>query len=294
MIYQTGQAFRRALETRLLTQSTQEGVSLVRLRKMVAFDRFLARLLAAQVEHWMLKGGLALQLRLGSRARTTKDIDISLDLARQNVGLVLTVAAAQDLGDWFHFNVRQNPDLLPGPADSNWRFSVTSLVDGRVFESFHIDVGLADSILEPADVLTTPPLLTFAGIAPLTVPVYPLSQHLAEKVHAYIRPQPGGENTRVKDLVDMLLIADVGMVAAPALRAAIQATFTARGSKEPPTALPDPPATWATRYRSMAQDCGLAATTLAQGMREVRAFLDPVLSDTTQGTWQPQQRIWLE
>ena len=71
MIYQTGQAFRRALETRLLTQSTQDGVPLVRLRKMVAFDRFLARLLAAQPDHWLLKGGLALQLRLGRRARTT-------------------------------------------------------------------------------------------------------------------------------------------------------------------------------------------------------------------------------
>ena len=39
MIYQTGRAFRRALEARLLAQSTQSRTSLVRLRKMVAFDR---------------------------------------------------------------------------------------------------------------------------------------------------------------------------------------------------------------------------------------------------------------
>jgi hypothetical protein len=125
-----------------------------------------------------------LQLRLGSRARTTKDIDISLELSRQNVGLALTVAAAGDLGDWFSFLVRQDPDPLPGLAGGGWRFAVTGLVDGRLFESFRIDVGLADPVLEPADALTTPPLLAFAGLAPLTVPCYPLSQHLAEKVHA--------------------------------------------------------------------------------------------------------------
>ena len=43
MNYQTGQAFRRALEARLLNQSSQGAVSLVRLRKLVAFDRFMAR-----------------------------------------------------------------------------------------------------------------------------------------------------------------------------------------------------------------------------------------------------------
>ena len=90
MSYQTGQAFRRALEARLLNQSIQGAVSLVRLRKLVAFDRFLARLLAVRPDGWMLKGGLALQLRLGQRARTTKDIDVLLRLPRPEIGPTLT------------------------------------------------------------------------------------------------------------------------------------------------------------------------------------------------------------
>ncbi len=44
---QNGGAFRRALEDRLRAQSLQSGVASVRLRKVVAFDRFLARLLLA-------------------------------------------------------------------------------------------------------------------------------------------------------------------------------------------------------------------------------------------------------
>ena len=61
MKYANSSAFRRALEDRLRAQSLKTGAPFVRLRKMVAFDRLLARLIAAQADAWVLKGGLALQ-----------------------------------------------------------------------------------------------------------------------------------------------------------------------------------------------------------------------------------------
>lgn len=42
--YGTGLAFRTALEERLKRVAHEEGVDLQRLRRQVAFDRFLARL----------------------------------------------------------------------------------------------------------------------------------------------------------------------------------------------------------------------------------------------------------
>jgi hypothetical protein len=48
MAYDSGASFRRALEDRLRSQSLQTGAPLVRLRKMVAFDRFLVRLVQDQ------------------------------------------------------------------------------------------------------------------------------------------------------------------------------------------------------------------------------------------------------
>lgn len=45
---------------------------------MAAFERVLARLVADQPQSWLLKGGLALQWRLGERARTAQDLDILL------------------------------------------------------------------------------------------------------------------------------------------------------------------------------------------------------------------------
>ena len=81
MTYQTAAAFRRVLETRLVAGSARTGTPLVRLRKLVTFDRFLARLTQAQPHAWLLKGGLALQLRMSEHARTTQDVDVLHDPA---------------------------------------------------------------------------------------------------------------------------------------------------------------------------------------------------------------------
>src|SRR5690242_19792157 len=180
MKYASGAAFRRALEDRLRTMSLSSGLPVVRLRKLVAFDRFLARLVADQPGHWLLKGGLALQFRLGSRARTTKDIDLLLTAPPPSLDLhqVLVSSALLDLSDWFQFQVAQ------AAHETDLRYPVQSTVDGRLFETFHLDVGYGDPVLDAPERLSGPPLLEFAGIEPAVVPCYPLTQQIAEKVHA--------------------------------------------------------------------------------------------------------------
>ncbi len=138
MTYQSGAAFRRALEDRLLAESQQARVPLVRLRKMVAFDRFLARLVRAHPDHWLLKGGLALQLRLGLRARTTLDVDVLLLTPSTQLHQMLVHAARLDLKDWFEFTVRATPAQLPGAGETGKRFALIALLDGRTFEAFHL------------------------------------------------------------------------------------------------------------------------------------------------------------
>jgi hypothetical protein len=57
--YDTPQALRMALEQRLLTRSTDTGVSLDRLRRQVLFQRIMARLEAAEPGRWVLKGAIS-------------------------------------------------------------------------------------------------------------------------------------------------------------------------------------------------------------------------------------------
>lgn len=72
MTYRTPQALRMALEQRLLSRSNESGVGLDRLRRRVLFERIVARLESAEPGRWVLKGGMALEVRLQDDARLTK------------------------------------------------------------------------------------------------------------------------------------------------------------------------------------------------------------------------------
>src|SRR5882672_6927476 len=105
MTYATPAALRVALEQRLLNQSNDSGISLDRLRRRIVFERVVARLEAADPGRWVLKGGMALEVRLRDQARLTKDIDLGLrdtieDGAELHERLVVALAA-DPFGDGF-------------------------------------------------------------------------------------------------------------------------------------------------------------------------------------------------
>ena len=291
MNYRSGSAFRRALEERLNAQTKTAGLPLVRLRKMVAFDRFLARLVYAQPDAWALKGGLALQLRLGGRSRTTKDIDLlSFAMADQVLSL-LREAASLDLGDWFAFEVSE-PARVPHPDQDGLRYAIQTLLDGRTFEAFHVDIGIGDAVVEPLEYLTITDLLSFAALSPTRVPSYPVTQQLAEKLHAYTRTRKSGESSRVKDLVDILLLAELQPLSGVRLQQAIQATFLTEGTHLIPASVPPPPGKWESEFRRLASDIGLTPVVLDQAYRLVQAFLDPVLAGEPPVEWDPTSKLW--
>lgn len=163
MRYQTAAAFRRALEDRLKERSRRDGALLARLRKQVAFDRLLARLLRVAPDQWALKGGFALQLRMAGRARTTRDIDLAWQVQEDELLERLIEATIQDLGDFFSFQVERttaDPDRMGGAH----RFRVQASLAGRLFETFLMDVGEGDGVtVSQPEALTTPDLLAFAG-----------------------------------------------------------------------------------------------------------------------------------
>ncbi len=72
--------FRTALEERLRQRARETREPLVRLRKRLVFERCMSRLQQRQDSPWILKGGFALELRMGNRARMTKDLDLGADL----------------------------------------------------------------------------------------------------------------------------------------------------------------------------------------------------------------------
>lgn len=241
---------------------------------------------------WVLKGGFALDLRLEDRARSTKDIDLAWHADQDELLDVLIDAAVHDAGDFFTFTVERTDDR-PERFGGAHRFRVSASLAGRPFETFVLDVGHTDDVVG-AEILTTPDLLAFAGIAPVAVPAIPIVVQVAEKLHAYSRVYEGGRvSSRAKDLVDLALIASLFAIDADELRHAIETTFAARGTQESPRAVPPPPAPWQTPFRQLATT-GLDGD-LDTGHHTVAAMLDPIFDHHVQdGMWNPEARRWTD
>jgi hypothetical protein len=173
--YASGAAFRAALDQRLKDRADETGIGLVRLRKAVAFDRFLARLKEVAPGRWVVKGALALDFRLGAVTRTTKDIDLGRLDDEEATTQDFVAAQALDLGDYFSFVVERTPALDDAGDFSAVRYRGRAELAGRRFEEFPIDVSFSDPLGWRPDRLPGTDLLAFAGIEQTELPVLPLA-----------------------------------------------------------------------------------------------------------------------
>lgn len=276
MRYETPTAFRAALEARLRAQATGGHASLVRLRKLVVFDRLLARLLAVAPERWIMKGGLALDYRYGEKARTTVDLDLATRERFDRMDEIMTAVQRTDLNDMFAFSIRTS-SALRITEGSAVRYRILATLDDRKFEEVAVDVGFSEKPISDSDIVRGPALLEFAGIPAIEVPAVSLNVHVAEKLHAYARQfHDGRPNTRIKDLIDLNLIPSLSRFEATPLRLAVVEVFDGRAGADVPTRLPQPPSIWRTSYPKLALEVGLDPD-LRAGHARAAAFLDPVL-----------------
>jgi hypothetical protein len=154
--YQTASGMRTALEERLNRTAKDKGLDIMRLRRHVAFDRFLSRLFSGKTGDLILKGGYALELRL-ENARTTKDIDISFKGDLGGIWTDQTSAdpkALQDFlqkfvtldsGDFMEFTIGNAVLDLENAPYGGYRFPIEARMAGRIFIKFEIDVAAGDA-----------------------------------------------------------------------------------------------------------------------------------------------------
>ena len=156
--YKDAASFAQALKNRLVSIAKQKNIDLERLRKQVAFDRFLARIFGGDDrQHWFLKGGYAMELRFHSAARTTKDVDITIpDMSWSEEGrsrLLDTIRERlqelcfRKVDDWFGFTVGAPIMDLDTAPYGGGRFPVEVSLAAKKFTSFHLDVGVGDAVI---------------------------------------------------------------------------------------------------------------------------------------------------
>ena len=289
--YRSPEALKRALEARL-----GQGRALVSSRRLVVFERFLARVTQVFGHAVILKGGLALELRMG-RARTTRDVDLRVQGSPEAVLGKLQEAGRLDLADHMRFEIKPGRALeAEGMPYGGYRFRTECQLGGRLFgQPFLVDVAFAEPFFGEPDELVGHDWLGFAGISAPRLRLYPVEAHIAEKLHAYSLPR-SRTNTRVKDLPDLALLGTLKSLQGRTLRAAFEQTFRLRGTHPVPPSLPDPPAEpearWEPVYAAMAHENDLPWRSLPEVVAAVRAFLDPVLQERPVSHWSPGRWTW--
>lgn len=292
--YTSPTAFKQALEQRL-RDASMSGKDFARRRQRLVFERYLARVEGLLGDAVVLKGGLVLELRM-DRARTTKDIDLRVVGPPDDILEKLQQAGQVPLGEFMTFEVQPDPQHPTIQSEAlkyeGLRYRVTCRLAGKLYgEAFGVDVAFADPIVGEPDVLTAPDILAFAGIAPPTLRVYPIESHVAEKLHAYTMPRER-ENSRVRDLPDLALLATLREIESARLIGAFAQTFSHRGTHATPSVLPDPPMSWTEVYRGMATENALQWSTLDEVTAAARAFLDPMLAGDVDAIWEPAVWAW--
>lgn len=266
--YDNSESFRQALQARLRNVAADRGVSVQDLQLRFLMERLLARLFHEPTPPWILKGGFAMELRYRPRARTTRDIDLTVSDANESplddridaIREKIQEAAAIELGDHLDFRVGSARGELPGAPAGGARFPIDALIAGRTFGRFHLDVGFGDPISGDPEELVGDDLLAFAGIAPARALAIPKPQQFAEKLHAYTYRWTDRDNTRVKDLVDLVLFIERGELDQATVVTAVHETFARRGTHPVPDTLDPPPPSWTDEFPPMAEQAGLTTT----------------------------------
>lgn len=153
--------------------------------------------------------------------------------------------------------VRLRDDAYGRPA---WRFPVDCRLAGQLFAKLKLDVVARPEEIGGVEWHVLPDDLAFAQIPTRSVWVADLRQQYAEKLHALTRLYESGESSRVRDLIDLVLLVEDGVPADAALVRRVRHVFAVRQTHSVPEDLPPPPSAWTARYAPMAAEIGLVVT----------------------------------
>lgn len=284
MTYETPAAFRMALEQRLLSRSNATEIALDRLRRRVVFERIVTRLQHAEPGVWVLKGGMALEVRLREHARLTKDMDLGLrdevpDAEELRERLVR--ALGEDSGrDRFALAVGPpRPMLEDGSGLPTWRVKIAAELAGKPFGRIQLDVSPRVAELSRTDLIQLPNSLEFADVLTPQIEIIDIHRHAAEKYHAMLKDFGDRENSRVRDLVDLVILREHELLEPQDLASEVRKVCQQRDGSGPPPSLPDPPESWHLKYERQAAELDLDTASFPAAVEIVVALWAEMFPD---------------
>lgn len=217
----------------------------------------------------LLKGGVAIELRLGIKARATKDVDFvshgPLDALLEG----LDEAFAEPYSG-FSFE-RGQPE--PIRETGSYRFDVKIYYGEKrqSWQTLQVEVSLSE--IDPSESEEVPAIgIDDLGLrGPTSVLCLSLRYQIAQKIHACTERFDGDENDRSRDLIDLILLCDA-VEDLDAVNEACVTTFERRDRHSWPPELAIEPS-WPETYAAEAKRCEFGVATVEEAADLVRAFI---------------------
>lgn len=217
----------------------------------------------------LLKGGVAMELRLGIKARTTKDVDFvfhgSLDALIEDLD-----EAFAEPHSGFSFE-RGEPESIRDTG--SYRFDV-KLYYGEKRQSWQtVQIEVSPAEIDPLESDEVPAIgIDDLGLeGPSSVLCLSLRYQIAQKIHACTQRFDGDENDRSRDLIDLILLRDL-VEDLGAVREACVTTFERRSKHAWPPDL-SVEASWPETYAEEAIEYEFHVPTVEEAAELVRTFI---------------------
>lgn len=257
--------------------ASQHDLVQKRVRAWISYMILASKLEACALDQgatFVIKGGVALEMRLRDRARATEDLDlIFTDPNTDDMVSALRDALRGSFQD-FTFRVKGAPHPMGG---GTVRLEVALEYRERGWGTVQVDLSPRENHELEQERVSAIRIGFFGLEATEDLPCLSIRYHLAHKIHGMT--EPGTEedpNLRVRDLVDLFLLrALAGDTAWTRIREACVEVFEARGKHAWP---PDfsPPDFWKGEFESVAERLGLPITTFERAVDEARTYIKDI------------------
>jgi Nucleotidyl transferase AbiEii toxin, Type IV TA system len=260
----------RHLEQLVSHYGRSTGVAPERVRRWVSVMVLLGalgRVGEQETPRFLLKGGIAIELRLRHLARATKDVDLIFFGEPEALEDDLDEALAQPYAG---FAFQRHPAAAFGDGRFR-RVEIRLFYRDRSWATLKLEVAQRESEQIDAEVVEAIPLDEFGLLGPEIVPCLSTRFQIAQKIHAVTEQFEDRHNSRFRDLIDLLLLRDISEDR-EAIRDACIEIFDVRAQHAWPPELVIQFG-WAERFPPLARAMEFPITDVEEAAIEVRAFI---------------------